>query len=478
MQILDLPKELFREIIESVVILSGVSGSLHLRLVCKTFGYEIQEALFSTRCILTFRDARFLAASSMWTWPLLSHALYTQLFGKNNHGCRIALFVRTTTSAIMAIHTSGEKEENSEERFTQAACACLVALGAGAILVHLDGSSRETFPCWDLEFEQNFEIKEHDCLEAECLTLAAYVGDTALFGDFCKIISSKYGDTSLRLDLHTRFGIPLWAATIQGHTEIMRYLLKSGKQHGVARCFENDGQPNHSRRPVPSPFVAATASALEGKKDALSLLLDPEYGYEAATWEMREAMVLASRANNVSVLSFLLAQWNEKSVDAEPLWSDYALDMALVESCSGGAHSTARVLLQAGADPDAAGGDNRTCLQHAARSGNLTLVRMLLNEDASMVPARVHYSPSSNEYILSSKCPNAIQEAKKRGFNHIVEVLEEIKVARGYKMSGLEYTLAPRVANNPSGRPMPHLAKKVEYLRPTKPRRYSIEIEM
>jgi ankyrin repeat protein len=108
-------------------------------------------------------------------------------------------------------------------------------------------------------------------------------------------------------------------------------------------------------------------------------------------------------------------------------WVQYLPSHALVWSCERGAHLTAKVTLEYGANPNATDRTPRSCLQLAARSGSAALVKMLLDSGAHLNAANFIRTGRRREPGWLKAQPDAYTEASRRGYVTIVRLIEEKK---------------------------------------------------
>lgn len=149
-----------------------------------------------------------------------------------------------------------------------------------------------------------------------------------------------------------------------GHAEVVRLLLSAGADAHA----RNDAGANALER----------ASRVE-RRDAHELLLTHTRGLSAAeVLTVLDARLLeACWRDETSSVVELLARG--ASVEARAHGSRWT---PLISACASGSVATARVLLEAGADPSASAADGRTPLHFSAQLGEVEMIRMLLAHGA------------------------------------------------------------------------------------------------
>lgn len=163
-----------------------------------------------------------------------------------------------------------------------------------------------------------------------------------------------------------------------GHAEIVRLLLASGADAGA----RNDAGASALERAV-----------LADRPDAAEILRAASRGErpEDVLTELDARLLDACRRAEHAEVAELLSRG--ASAAARSRGSGWT---PLITACACGSTETARVLLDAGADPACAAADGRTPLHFSAQLGDVELIRMLLSHGADP-ERRDHYGETPLE---------------------------------------------------------------------------------
>jgi ankyrin repeat protein len=305
-----------------------------------------------------------------------------------------------TTTIRLAIqklveYTNYEFDSAKGENLEWSACACKATLEEGWA-IDLQGASTTCNRQTESDIEPN------------ALALAAWIGELDL------VKSLHKGSDSV-----TFFGRPSWAAATQGHHDIVQFCLSYG-----ALPYN----PFHDRYLVSIHISlrssSIAAAAYMGRESIVRLYLDQPYFQSEAQHEAKVAAVYAAHANQAHTFKMLLEHVKHTADSKGYL---VALDYSFVNACRRGALETARLALEYGADIKQTDGGPRNCLQLAAISGSVPLVKMLLDAGASIVATDSIHSRSSNRYVPIGRRLDAYREARKRNFTEIMQLLVDAK---------------------------------------------------
>lgn len=281
------------------------------------------------------------------------------------------------------------------ELFEWSACDCL-ALDRGSKAYEILNGNRD-----------QRHVEDAGGTADDCLTVAAWIGDLNLVRSF------HNGSDKLTL-----FGRPSWAAAAQGYLEVLLYLLDKG-----ALPYEPHGQDGNSYDVWMSAF--STASYM-GRDNIVRMYLQlPYYSLETETDRLFRPVHAAVKGNQTQTLRTLMDRYKTNASPQEYLRT---IDFALVQACRRGEVDSARVLLEYGADIHETDASARSCLQLAAMSGNVPLVKMLL--DAGAVDG-VNNEVRRRAFGISKPGlyqKGALHIAKRRGLTAIVKLIEEKKL--------------------------------------------------
>jgi hypothetical protein len=304
------------------------------------FAREILDAVIATR---TIEDISHSGLGIMrYQYNILARYIHHRISARGPvlHGW--IPHIRLTVQKLLSL--KGQGSSVSREELEWEACASKAAVeGAHAILF--------------MRTDERPISKVENDTEEDCLALAAWIGDFDL-------VKSLHKGTNLE----TFFGTPSWAAARRGHVEIVRY------------CLEHRAELT----PTDGLMTSIGAAASMGHEKVVQLYLDlPEFNVEGRP-DVISAVHRAAKENQVTTYKMLLA--HAKRVDTHYNYVK-ALDHSFVYACKRGALDTAKLALEYGANIEQTDAGPRNCLQNAAISGNVELVKMLLEGGASVFPA-------------------------------------------------------------------------------------------
>lgn len=392
MQLLELPLDVFRVVVTSVVRELGLKQSMRARFACRTLADEILDAVIKTRVIENVTTRTVMLMRIGYHHDVIARYLHHR-FHTDRAVTHPWITTMRQTSRMLAQHTGSENDPARVEMLERSVCLCLaVNRGSDVFETLVEGSS---------------EGKQlEDGMWANCLAVAAWIGDMALVESFNR------GSDPLSL-----FGRPSWAAAIQGHYDVLLFFLNKGALPHEPTFVEG---PNFNLSK--SPLAAA---AYMGRESIVQLYLRPEYYSSKIRHEEATAISYAAQGNQVNTLKILIEHWRGDSTPQELLAE---LDGALVWSCRRGAPDSARILLDYGADANETDQGPSSCLQLAAISGSAPLVKMLLDAGAELEAAEMIRHRSSGVLKPRRRRRDALTEAYLRDNTSIIRLIEEKQV--------------------------------------------------
>ncbi|KAF6823075.1 ankyrin repeat domain-containing protein 52 [Colletotrichum plurivorum] len=206
--------------------------------------------------------------------------------------------------------------------------------------------------------------------------------DTALV----EAMNALFDRSSQTWDAWRRWGrTPIYAASMNGHLEVVKVLLEKGADVSVANT--NGWTPLHS---------ASTSS--NGHLDVVKILLEKGADVLVATNDGRTPLHSASSNGHLDVVKVLLASGADVSVAKKNGWTP------LKAASSNGHLNVVKILLEKGADVLVATNDGWTPLHSASSDGHLEVVKVLLENGADVSVANTNgrtplYSASSNGHL-------------------------------------------------------------------------------
>ncbi|KAF2135346.1 uncharacterized protein K452DRAFT_363221 [Aplosporella prunicola CBS 121167] len=387
MKLLELPLDVFLTVIDVTVHELGVRGSMRARLVCRSFADAIPEALHRTRVIEYAYTSRLFLVSYR-PEVIARYLLYRIRADRTN----IHPWVQTNCQTVqtLAKHAGWAQDLQKVEMLYQASCSCL-ALYKGRGVFHA------------LSVGAGDEMQYGGGTSANCLTVAAWVGDMALIKSF-----------NLESNACSFFGRPLWAASAQGHLDVVKHFLNHNATENWLDT-ERGPWPGIARSPL-------DVAAYMGRESIVRLFLNPRYNNTTVqSWEGC-AIHSAAIGGHANILTLLIHHYKEVKYPDDIVKTLHA---SLIQSCRHGMHQTAQVLLQHGAKPIYTDVFPRTSLQWAAITGNAALVKMLLDAGAELEPATERHFPSGKKMGNCRVWKDGLSEARDRGHKEVERLILE-----------------------------------------------------
>ncbi|KAL1984028.1 hypothetical protein VTN96DRAFT_9625 [Rasamsonia emersonii] len=353
MELLDLPLEVFRAILEETVIVLGADRAPRLRLVNKFFDGEVIRVV----CITGILDSSHLTYGPWLAYHLQSRVLAPRAQDNNNY---LLCTLRRVVDELIAKYQGDEHERKREislalsraaaeylgYRVPNALRGCETRSG-----VRLPKRSSVAYVSFlrSYEFEQSILLGKGQTSDApeHLLSPAAYVGDVSLVeGLLAQGVDVNAGSNV--------FGKPLFAAASAGHLDIVRLLLARGAdaddgayprtEDDERRLLESGDSQESTELHITCTRRLATAldaAAIGGYEEVVRLLLQPEFGISRSTYSYRAAIIKAARGGNANVMRLLIEAGEFSAIPEEWLW-----ECALQQAAEAGQPDTVRLMLE------------------------------------------------------------------------------------------------------------------------------------
>ncbi|CAG8956606.1 hypothetical protein HYFRA_00011917 [Hymenoscyphus fraxineus] len=382
MLFLELPLDILKIVISLTVTELGLNQSMKARLTCRVFAKEILEAVIETRVIeeVASRSHRLLRIEHHHdvTARYLDHRVRTD--GSVTHPWIATI---RETCRLLAQYTNSEHDVARVELYRRNACLCL-ALNAG----------RDVYDILVKECtDRKKEFEGSDNSRANCLTIAAWMGDGSLVESLTK---------GMDRDPLSFFGRASWAAAAQGHADLLQLFLHQG-----ALPYNPDFVQGPRFELSKSPLAVA---AYMGHENIIRLYIQhycPEIQQEEFT-----GINYAAKGNQPTTLHLLLEHHKRTSTVQE---YQKTIDVALIRSSGRGAPDSLRILLDHGVDVNASLDFPLSCLQYAAIAGDTQTVKLLLDAGASLEPM-----------VWNGRTrPSALKEASRRDNHALTKLISD-----------------------------------------------------
>ncbi|KAF2690091.1 ankyrin [Lentithecium fluviatile CBS 122367] len=389
MQLLDLPLEVFRVIVACTVRKLGLGQSIKVCLVCRLFADAFLDAIITTRVIEDVNESHSKMIKIQYHHNVIARYLHHRTSTDQSDVHPWIATIRDT-SQMLAQYTKSEHDPAKIELLERSACSCLAANKGETVFKELNRQ-------W------GYPILSEGGIEANCLTVAAWMGDM----DLVKLLHK--GSDPLAF-----FGRPSWAAATQGHRDVLQFCLDEG-----ALPYEPTYKSGPNFALHRSPLAAA---AFMGRETIVELYLQQPHYRSEMRGDGDLAVFFAAQGNQVNTLKMLLDHVKAKAAPQDWLST---VDWALICSCRRGASASAKIALDYGADINETDRSPRSCLQLAAISGSAPLVKLLLDAGAPLEAVDTLRKRSSGRTLQMRRYRDALFEAKRRGHPQIVQLIEE-----------------------------------------------------
>ncbi|KAI9157914.1 Ankyrin-3 [Paramyrothecium foliicola] len=366
MELLELPLEIFKNVISLAVQEMGLRQSMETRLTCRLFASEILHAIITTRI---FEEVVGVQASRIqYHHNIIARYIEHRVCVDPPVTHPWVITIRETCR-MLANHTKlgDNKQDQNIQLLRSSVSLCLAVKTSRLDLKVLIKDTRDDETTCKSSNQEN------------CLAIAAWIGDL-------RLVKSLYHGS----DTPSFFGRPSWAAAAQGNIHILRFLLAQG-----ALPYEPNFRVGPSFKLSECPIGVA---AYMGHRNIVQLYLEHEYFSTEARWEEKTAICYAVQGDQQETLKLLLEHFKQHFPIDEYL---YELDSCLVTGSRRGAGNSVRILLSCGANPDESDDSAYSCLQFAAKEGSVEIVKMLLDAGASTIAPRFIQCRTSTTMVFA-----------------------------------------------------------------------------
>ncbi|KAF2137073.1 uncharacterized protein K452DRAFT_341639 [Aplosporella prunicola CBS 121167] len=315
MSLLNLPLEVFENVMEQMTDVLPMKEALRARLVCSIFDRELNKVI----CKKAANDwANGYDSDSYPQWEPTDYMrpvnrqwmemmLWRAVRSKTQHQKHILDTVQKVIERL--VEQSGVKDNDSRCRYLAAACSCFVAWGCRDI--HDWNTRRGPYHCSNYVFNPHhtdaytMTFKPDDLrygggkeIDHGCLAVAAWMGDLPLVEAFWARADMQPKYLAEEGDF---FCSPLWVAAHQGHMEVFRFFVS--KHRNVEGWIMPSDLPHRL-----TWEWSYTPACLQGHEELVRHIVT------LGTWDKKlKQMSLpcitgVTRNNQVSVLDFFLEE--------------------------------------------------------------------------------------------------------------------------------------------------------------------------
>lgn len=365
MELLHLPLDILRLVLETALVRNGLDDLIRLRLVCReqicealytvadkplgTLDIEILKAIVATKALNSPDYEHRYFGHRLYSEHLLARTLADH---KREH--HLSSVIVDTVNYILE-RTGGD--DTRREDYMRSLCMSMV----------------QNCESWEVAriinpaycFTSN-PVPERQCtLEENTLAAVAHLGPTPLFWQLL--------DEGVQ-DAATYFGHPLGCAARRGDYGMTQALLEKGLR------YTRSGFAT-----VPDQGLGGTA--YNGHERVMKLLLEPKYRNEYAPIDLEYAIRRAAAGGHHGIIELLLAQ--DRLVRS--LTPAVIQNRILMSAALNGQERIARTALDNGADPNDANSPHMkwgSVLDGAVKWGYEDIVKLLLARGAKLYPRR------------------------------------------------------------------------------------------
>ncbi|KAF9885858.1 hypothetical protein FE257_012330 [Aspergillus nanangensis] len=370
MELLELPLEIFRQILTELIYNIDPGALIQLQLVNKTFAREAMTLVFSTR--------RFRVLDGLYH-PSAPRYLCKRAFAPDADDFYAIRTIRHTANWMAG--QSGFLDRPQQ--------ICL-SLSRSAVVHKLP-------ILWDAlgrDEKREGGMQTSDALEHR-LSAAACLGDLSLV----KTLIADGANVNGQSDI---LGTPLANASLEGHSTVVQFLLNEGADidGGATEWTEAERKtvetwssiilplrfgatlfPTHGGF---SPRTPLGAAAFAGQEETVKILLDPSRNLSRSTFGFYHSITYAAIGGNVEVLRMIM---NAGDLDtlSKPI-TKRLLDSALKASASKGHLASMKILLDSGAPVHLSIPQEyeSSALVYAAQVGRNDAIKLLLDKGADV----------------------------------------------------------------------------------------------
>ncbi|PGH15244.1 hypothetical protein AJ80_05597 [Polytolypa hystricis UAMH7299] len=360
------PREILTLIIEYLVLTIGIYKAVQLRLVNKTFDYEIMFAIF-TRGVIDLHDPATPYLFNSLPPPLKGRVFLSKYEFKMQREDGIFSAVASVNQKLDELTQPSEEQQHAQH--------LQIAEAAGGI-----------HSLWDKSYGQCMnQFFDEESLDAlDLLGGAIVIGNLPLVQALLEpVLRFPWGGVD---NLSQYFGRPLQLAAAWGHLEIVQYLLDHGASPYWRICIDSTSVkwPENRRKLENMPHTyrctagtALEAAALGGHEEIVRLLLQPEHCLPVSTLEYAEAYIAAARGGSVASIKLLLQAAGTTIGDLDGVRDDM-----LAQAVRHNQQAVAVYLLDHGTDVNAWSGCG--IIRIAAQQGRAQMARFLIDRGAEI----------------------------------------------------------------------------------------------
>ena len=369
MKLLALPAEVVAEVLQHTVVLVGFGRAFRLRLVCskasvslseyhpltrfaETFDVEVQRAIFATRVMEDFGKGIKPHSGAN---AVVSRYLESRCLADSNNSNQFTAAIRRAADTL-AVGTGVDTQHTWAKNVSDLCQAATIHCYPETVLCLLSSKDRSS------AYNDSESMKSIMKIEDE---MDVFVG-AAYTGNFAKVREILASNCDVQRGSRF-FGSPLQCACSTGHKDIVILLLEHGADVNDGKLPLGVLSPRHT---YPLGFGTPLQSAcLGGHEDIARLLLEPKYELSTSHSEYYIAALQATRGGHLNILMLLIEKATPGTIETEFLLSE------------------------------------------ASKHGQEDLVRIILNNETSMIP--------DLRYALGL----SLEEAANRGYHQIFRLL-------------------------------------------------------
>ncbi|KAF8538048.1 ankyrin repeat-containing domain protein [Trichophaea hybrida] len=389
--VLNLPNELFADVIDNLVSSIGIYKAFRLRTVNKQFNDAILHSIFdqSTDWHIDCNNPLRGRVSFMST-PLVARLLFAQT--KLNPRRRPVLSAICRAAKALSVH--GQQTDQQRLENTRAVCeAVALHLSAPDVLSLLAGSSPHSFSdAGDIQIAFSAAIIHGNIPEIHTLL-------------------AKGADVNYNVN-HTYFSRPLQLATAQGRLDVVQILLDHGVDvHALAGVnadympYKSDAKAIRLVSYLSSNGSALRVACLAGHGHIVHALLQPRYGIATSGLEYEAAIMAATRGGHADLVVLLISK------TGQPLASHLRQEIFWEASYHGREAIVRMMLIDHGVNVNSTRSEDRlSALQLATMGNRADVMRLLLDNGA-------------RDFDMSYRKGTPLLIAAERGHEEAVQVL-------------------------------------------------------